>query len=115
MPAMLIVEAMAQTAAVLGGCTLSTDCRTLSYFAGLDRARFRAPVTPGDTLELHVKKHRRHAAVWQFTAEARVDHKVVAEALFTAVNMGRAAALSTVLGQFGQAKTTSRDGAAPPL
>jgi 3-hydroxyacyl-[acyl-carrier-protein] dehydratase len=89
MPAVLIIEAMAQTAGVLGGCTIGTDRRTLFYFTGVDHARFRFPVTPGDTLELHVAKDRRHASVWRFTADARVGRKVVAEATFTAVNMGR--------------------------
>jgi 3-hydroxyacyl-[acyl-carrier-protein] dehydratase len=93
MPAVLIIEAMAQTAAVLGGCTIATDCRTLMFFTGVDRARFRLPVVPGDTLEVHVKKHRRHASVWQFLGEARVKEKLVADVAFTAVVMGRVGVL----------------------
>jgi 3-hydroxyacyl-[acyl-carrier-protein] dehydratase len=93
-PAVLIIEAMAQTANVLGGYTIGSDCRSLMYFAGVDRARFRSPVVPGDTLEVRIVKQRRHTSVWRFSGEAYVDAKLVAEASFTAVNMGRSSALA---------------------
>jgi 3-hydroxyacyl-[acyl-carrier-protein] dehydratase len=88
MPGVLIIEAMAQTAAVLGSSTISADFQTLMYFMTVDRARFRQPVVPGDTLEMHVLKRRQRGSVWQFDADARVADRSVAEASFTAVNMG---------------------------
>jgi 3-hydroxyacyl-[acyl-carrier-protein] dehydratase len=89
MPGVLIVEAMAQTAAVLvvTGMDLADDHGLLVYFMSIDKARFRHPVTPGDRLELHVVVTRGRAKVWRFTGEARVDGNVVAEAEFMAMIM----------------------------
>ncbi|RVT97831.1 3-hydroxyacyl-ACP dehydratase FabZ [Rhodovarius crocodyli] len=86
MPGVLIVEAMAQTSAVLVVETLGPDARgKLVYFMSIDNAKFRRPVVPGDQLQLHVKKVQRRMSVWKFTGEAMVDGKVVAEATFSAM------------------------------
>jgi 3-hydroxyacyl-[acyl-carrier-protein] dehydratase len=86
MPGVLIVEAMAQTSAVLVVETLGPDARgKLVYFMSIDNAKFRRPVVPGDQLQLHVKKVQRRMSVWKFTGEAQVDGKVVAEATFSAM------------------------------
>jgi 3-hydroxyacyl-[acyl-carrier-protein] dehydratase len=86
MPGVLIIEAMAQTAAVLVVSTLGPDAEgKLVYFMSVDNARFRRPVVPGDRLELHVFKERSRANVWRFRAEARVDGTLVAEATYAAM------------------------------
>jgi 3-hydroxyacyl-[acyl-carrier-protein] dehydratase len=86
MPGVLIVEAMAQTAAVLVVETLGEGFRgKLVYFMSIDSAKFRRPVTPGDQLQLHVKKAQKRMMVWKFTGEAMVDGALVAEATFTAM------------------------------
>ncbi|MCX7374560.1 MAG: 3-hydroxyacyl-ACP dehydratase FabZ [Alphaproteobacteria bacterium] len=86
MPGVLIVEAMAQTAAVLVVETLGEGFRgKLVYFMSIDSAKFRRPVTPGDQLRLHVKKAQKRMMVWKFTGEAMVDGVLVAEATFTAM------------------------------
>lgn len=86
MPGVLIIEAMAQTAAVLVVETLGPDSEgKLVYFMSVDSARFRKPVTPGDRLELHVSKEHSRRNVWKFRAEGKVDGKVVAEATYAAM------------------------------
>jgi len=90
MPGVLIVEAMAQTAAVLVVRTLgSAAAGKLVYFMSIDNARFRRPVTPGDQLRIHVAKERSRANVWRFNAEAKVDGRLVAEATYAAMLMDR--------------------------
>jgi 3-hydroxyacyl-[acyl-carrier-protein] dehydratase len=86
MPGVLIIEAMAQTAAVLVVHTLGPESEgKLVYFMTVDSARFRKPVVPGDTIHVHVKKQRNRGAVWKFTGEAKVEGKLVAEAEFAAM------------------------------
>ncbi len=86
MPGVLIVEAMAQTAAVLVVDTLGMEGRELLvYFMTLDKCRFRQKVVPGDRLELHVKILRGHGRIWKFWGEGKVDGKIVAEAEFSAM------------------------------
>lgn len=86
MPGVTIVEAMAQTAAVLVVMTLDMiDNDMLVYFLSIDKCKFRKPVTPGDQLELHVKVIRGRGKLWRFSGEARVDGNVVAEAEFNAM------------------------------
>ena len=83
---MLIVEAMAQTAGVLVVQTLGPESEgKLVYFMTIDDARFRKPVTPGDTLHIHVVKQRSRGTVWKFKGEARVAGALVAEATFSAM------------------------------
>ncbi len=86
MPGVLIVEAMAQTAAVLVMETLGHDAHgKIVYFMTIENARFRRPVRPGDRLEIHVKKQHHRGQVWKFSGEARVDGKVAAQASFSAM------------------------------
>ena len=88
MPGILIIEAMAQTGAVL--VVQSTDIDTtgkLVYFMSIDGARFRRPVVPGDVLNLEVKIIRHRETVWKFSGHAKVDGKLVAEATYTAMIM----------------------------
>jgi 3-hydroxyacyl-[acyl-carrier-protein] dehydratase len=86
MPGVLIIEAMAQTAAVLVVRSLGSDAEgKLVYFMTIDSARFRKPVMPGDTLRVHVKRQRNRGSVWKFTGEAKVDGRLVAEAEFAAM------------------------------
>lgn len=86
MPGVTIIEAMAQTSAVLVGLTLDlVDRNTLVYFMGIDKARFRRKVVPGDVLELEVTVLRGSSKIWKFAGLGRVDGEVVAEAEFMAM------------------------------
>ena len=86
MPGVLIIEAMAQTSAVLVCETLKGQAdNKLVYFMSIEEAKFRKIVSPGDQLFLHVTKLRSRANVWKFTAEAKVNGAVVAEAIFSAM------------------------------
>lgn len=88
MPGVLIIEAMAQTAAVFVVHTLGSDSEgKLVYFMSVDRARFRKPVEPGDQLRVEVSKQRSRGNVWKFSGEATVDGKLVAEATYAAMIM----------------------------
>ena len=67
MPGVMIIEALAQTAATLAMYTLNLyDQEKLVYFMGIDEARFRKMVFPGDVLHLEVKKTHRRGQVWKF-------------------------------------------------
>jgi 3-hydroxyacyl-[acyl-carrier-protein] dehydratase len=86
MPGVLIIESMAQTAAVLVVSTLGPDSEgKLVYFMSVDNARFRKPVFPGDRLHIHVAKERNRGPVWKFRGEAKVEGSLVAEATFAAM------------------------------
>ena len=86
MPGVYIIEAMAQTAAVLVVDSLGKEFEgMLVYFMGVDKARFRKPVTPGDVMKVHVRKVQRRGMVWKFRSEVRVDDTVVADASFSAM------------------------------
>jgi 3-hydroxyacyl-[acyl-carrier-protein] dehydratase len=86
MPGVLIIESMAQTAAVLVVRTLGPSANgKLVYFMSVEGAKFRRPVVPGDQLRIHVVKERQRGNVWKFNAEAKVDGTVVAEATYTAM------------------------------
>ena len=86
MPGVLIVEAMAQTAATLVVYTLGSEYEgKLVYFMSVDNCRFRRPVWPGDQLFIEVSKVRHRGPVWKFHGVAKVDGKVVAEADFAAM------------------------------
>ena len=82
MPGVLIIEALAQAAAVLTFKTEGAkgDKDSVYYFVGIDGARFKKPVTAGDTLRLHVSLRRHLRGIWKFDAQARVDDTLVAEA-----------------------------------
>ncbi len=86
MPGVLLIEAMAQTAAVVVVHTLGEESEgKLVYFMSVENARFRKPVFPGDTLHVHVTRQHNRANVWKFSAEAKVDGVLVAEAIYTAM------------------------------
>ncbi len=86
MPGVLIVEAMAQSAAAFVMLSMADQAQEkLAYFMSIDGAKFRKPVVPGDRLELHIKKERHRGPVWRFQAEAKVSGQPVAEATFTAM------------------------------
>ncbi|MCC0066419.1 MAG: 3-hydroxyacyl-ACP dehydratase FabZ [Rhodovulum sp.] len=88
MPGVLIVEAMAQTAAVLVVRTLGhMDSDRLVYFMSIEGAKFRSVVQPGEMLELHVEALRGRSKVWKFKGEAQVGDRLCAEAEFTAMIM----------------------------
>ncbi|MCP5269040.1 MAG: 3-hydroxyacyl-ACP dehydratase FabZ [Zoogloeaceae bacterium] len=82
MPGVLIMEALAQAAGVLSFKTMDSkpDANSVFYFVGIDGARFKKPVMPGDQLHLHVEILRQMRGIWKYKAEARVDGQVVAEA-----------------------------------
>mgnify|MGYP003346574828 CR=1 FL=1 len=85
-PGVMIIEAMAQTAAVLVVSTYGQESEgKLVYFMSIDDVRFRRPVFPGDRLELHVEKVQSRASVWKFSGKAIVEGKVAAEATFAAM------------------------------
>ena len=85
-PGVLLIEGMAQTAGAL--CILAKNGQygaQLVYFMTIDKARFRKPVLPGDTVEFHVRKIRARASIWKFYAEAIVAGTKVAEAEVSAM------------------------------
>ncbi len=87
MPGVLIIEAMAQTAAivVVKKMGLTNTGRYVVYFMTIDEARFRRPVMPGDTLRIEVRKDRQRGNVWKFKGEAYVGAEKAAEAMFSAI------------------------------
>jgi 3-hydroxyacyl-[acyl-carrier-protein] dehydratase len=88
MPGVLIIEAMAQTAAIFVVHTLGPEAEgKLVYFMSIDGARFRKPVVPGDTLLIHVEKLHSRRNVWKFSCKANVVEALVAEATITAMIM----------------------------
>jgi 3-hydroxyacyl-[acyl-carrier-protein] dehydratase len=90
MPGVLIIEAMAQTSAVLVVESLGAHAAgRLVYFMTIENAKFRRPVVPGDQLRIHVVRERRRGNVWKFKAVARVDGVSVAEATYAAMIMDR--------------------------
>ena len=82
MPGVMILEALAQAAAILAfdNMDVRPDHQTVFYFAGIDHARFKRPVEPGDQLMLHVTLDRIKSGIVKFTTDARVGDAVVAEA-----------------------------------
>ena len=82
MPGVLIVEALAQAAALLYFKTMDTKPTedSVYYFAGIDNARFKKPVNPGDQIVLHVKIDRVLKGIWKYSGTATVDNETVAEA-----------------------------------
>ncbi len=90
MPGVLILEALAQTGAILACKATNFDpAKSVIYFMGIDKAKFRKPVVPGDRLELTVTPIRRGGAIWKMRGDARVDGHVVAECEFLATIVAR--------------------------
>jgi 3-hydroxyacyl-[acyl-carrier-protein] dehydratase len=86
MPGVLIVEAMAQTAAALVVYSMGGTAEgRLVYFMSIEDARFRKLVVPGDTLRVHVERIHKRGNVWKFRGEARVAGALCAEATYTAM------------------------------
>ncbi|HXG28180.1 MAG TPA: 3-hydroxyacyl-ACP dehydratase FabZ [Nevskiales bacterium] len=82
MPGVLIVEALAQAACLLGiwSAEGGMEAGTLYYFLGIDKARFKRPVEPGDQLRLQVRLVTSKRGIWKFAAEAHVGHELACEA-----------------------------------
>ena len=88
MPGVMIVEAMAQTSAVMVGVAMDlADKDLLIYFMGIDKCKFRRKVVPGDVLEMNLTTLRGKPGgkVWKFSGTATVDGEMAAEAEFTAM------------------------------
>ncbi|HPQ51334.1 MAG: 3-hydroxyacyl-ACP dehydratase FabZ [Alphaproteobacteria bacterium] len=86
MPGVLIVESMAQTAGVLVVHTMGVEGEgKLVYFMTIDNAKFRRPVTPGDSIHVHIHVIKSRGPVWKFKGEAMVDGQLCAEAEFSAM------------------------------
>ena len=81
-PGVLIMEALAQATGILAFKSTQTkpSNKSLYYFAGIDNARFKRPVEPGDQLRLEVEVIKAKRGIWKFKAEAKVDGHVVASA-----------------------------------
>src|SRR5918912_2114677 len=90
MPGVLILEALAQTAAILALSSMTPEDRAgkITYFMAIDGARFRKPVVPGDRLELHVSVLRNKGSVLKVKGEAKVEGQVVAEGELMAMLAG---------------------------
>jgi 3-hydroxyacyl-[acyl-carrier-protein] dehydratase len=85
-PGVMIVEAMAQTSGILVGVTMDlADKGAKVFFMGVESAKFRRKVVPGDVMELHVTALRGGGKVWKFDGKAMVGGQLVAEAIFTAM------------------------------
>jgi 3-hydroxyacyl-[acyl-carrier-protein] dehydratase len=86
MPGVLLIEGMAQTAGALCVASLNEAYEPqLVYFMAIDRARFRKPVLPGDTVHYHMIKKRNRGRVWRFEGQAKVNGQLVAEAEISAM------------------------------
>ncbi len=91
-PGVLMIEGMAQTAGVLcirGAGALSSDT---VYFLTIDKAKFRRPVVPGDTIHYHMTKIARRKTMWWFRGEAKVGDEIAAQAEVGAMIVPRSAA-----------------------
>ena len=87
-PGVLLLEGMAQTAGVL--CVHARkESPPYVYFMTIDGAKFRKPVTPGDTVQYHMTLHKRRRNMWWYRGEAKVEGELVAEAMLSAM-MGEA-------------------------
>ncbi len=82
MPGVLVIEAMAQTAAILAFITAgeSVGDKNIVYFAGIDDARFKRPVVPGDQIMMRAELEWQRRGIWRFKTTARVDEHLAAEA-----------------------------------
>lgn len=86
MPGVLIIEAMAQVSAVLVAKTINAKAGEKTvFFMSIDNTKFRQIVQPGDALHIYAKVEQNRGDVWKFSAEAKVDGKLVAESSFSAM------------------------------
>jgi 3-hydroxyacyl-[acyl-carrier-protein] dehydratase len=86
MPGVLILEALAQSAAILA-LSIIGGRRSMFMLTGLDRVRFRRPVVPGDQLRMEVRVAKHHFPLWKMHGEARVDDELAAEAELSAMEV----------------------------
>ncbi len=89
MPGVLIIEAMAQTATMIVQTLEEKFEDKVVYFMSVENARFRKPVTPGDTLQIYVEKQYNRNTAWKFKGKAYVGDVLTAEAVFTAMIMDK--------------------------
>ena len=87
MPGVLIIEALAQSAAILALAELKSETQRMFVLTGVEKARFRRPVLPGDQLEMEVAVIRNRGPLWKMSAEARVGGDVAAEAELSAMEV----------------------------
>jgi 3-hydroxyacyl-[acyl-carrier-protein] dehydratase len=87
MPGVLIIEALAQSAAILALAELKAERPQLFVLTGVDKARFRRPVVPGDQIDMEVKLLKCHRPLWKMRAEATVAGELVAEAELSAMEV----------------------------
>jgi 3-hydroxyacyl-[acyl-carrier-protein] dehydratase len=86
MPGVLIIEAMAQTAAIVTSYALGDEAQgKIVFFMSIEEAKFRKPVVPGDSMHVHVEKIQTRGPVWKFSGKALVEGKLCAEATFGAM------------------------------
>jgi len=85
MPGVLIIEAMAQLAAILVAKSMDSPQEKDVYFMSIEGAKFRKIVQPGDTMYVYAELKQNRSSVWKFSASAEVDKDLVAEATFTAM------------------------------
>jgi beta-hydroxyacyl-ACP dehydratase FabZ len=87
MPGVLIVEAMAQAGGVLVFKSGGPVGRTVMYMTGIDEAKFRRPVVPGDQMRLEIEVVKKRPPFWKMQGKAFVDNEMVCEAVVTAMVM----------------------------
>jgi 3-hydroxyacyl-[acyl-carrier-protein] dehydratase len=87
MPGVLIIEALAQSAAILALAEVKSERQRMFMLTGIERARFRRPVVPGDQLDMEVTVIRRRGPLWKMRAEARVGGEIAAEAELSAMEV----------------------------
>jgi 3-hydroxyacyl-[acyl-carrier-protein] dehydratase len=80
MPGVLLIEAMAQATGLLAMESADVPKEAIYYLVGVDKARFKSPVVPGDQVYLEVEVLKNRREIWVFAAEAKVDGKIVASA-----------------------------------
>jgi len=85
MPGVLVIEALAQTACILGLKILKLEGQGSVFFTGIDRAKFRKPVVPGDQLRLELTKIKQRKSIFRFEGKAFVDGKLATECTIQAM------------------------------
>jgi 3-hydroxyacyl-[acyl-carrier-protein] dehydratase len=85
MPGVLIIEGMAQTACVFAAIELEKNAKDTVYFMGIDKAKFRRPVVPGDQLRYELKIIKKRGVIYRFQGNAYVEGNLTAEAVITAM------------------------------
>jgi 3-hydroxyacyl-[acyl-carrier-protein] dehydratase len=83
----LIIEALAQSAAILALAELKSETQRMFVLTGVEKARFRRPVVPGDQLEMEVAIIRNRGPLWKMSAQARVGGDLAAEAELSAMEV----------------------------